>query len=95
MSRRKTPMAQIAQDYRDVFSTPEGERVLADLMTWCHAWSPIEETDPIRLAMATGEQNVAKRIAGLLAYRPEDYPATAKRQTDLINHLMEDHGPSN
>lgn len=88
-------MAKIAEDYREVFSTPEGRRVLADLMTWCHAWTQIEESDPIKLAMATGEQNVAKRIAGLMAYRPEDYPAKAKEQTDLINHIMEQHGNPN
>lgn len=94
-TRPKTRMARLAQDYRDVFATPEGQRVLADLMTWCHAWNPIEESDPIKLAMATGEQNVGKRIAGMMAYRPEEYPRIAIEQTSIINHILGDHGTAN
>lgn len=51
-----------AQDYRDVFSSPAGERVLADLARFCRAHESTFHADPRVHAVAEGRREVWLRI---------------------------------
>lgn len=89
MSERKFKSysdAQRAQDYKDVFNSPQGRRVLADLMAAARVFTPIHTTDPLTLAFHQGERNLALRIATFMAYRPEDF---VEHAIDLTRELEE------
>lgn len=62
-----------ARDYREVFLSAAGQRVLADLVLQCHVVSPIRPGDPYAAAHAEGERNVALRILSFLHYTPEQF----------------------
>ncbi len=87
-----------ASDYHDVFSTPQGQRVLADLMAFCHAWQPFvinqdQVTDPISIGIYEGERNVGCRIATYMGYNPVDFPRVARQLTDEIQEDdVDDYG---
>ncbi len=53
---------QLLTDYRTVFQSPEGQRVLADLMRLAGLFDAIEENDPIAMARNVGKQNLIKEI---------------------------------
>lgn len=94
MSEMKGPRyskrdAQLAEDWKAIARTAEGRRVIADIMTWANVYSQIEESEPIRLALRVGEENVAKRIAYYLGYRPEHYAQIAEEHTDLLSQMVQ------
>jgi hypothetical protein len=80
--------ARLADAWKTIANTPEGALVIADLMVWCHAYTPIETNDPIEMARLVGENNVVKRIAGHLGYRPEDFAPKADEDTELLNRMV-------
>lgn len=98
---KRTLMARMAQHYRDTFETDSGRHVLADLMTFCNAYNPIEardpsgRIDPYLMAMREGERNMAMRIAQMLAYRPDQFPELSTDNMDLLNSFASHHGPAN
>lgn len=51
-----------AQDYRDVFSCPAGERVLADLARFCRAHESTFNAEARAHAVAEGRREVWLRI---------------------------------
>jgi hypothetical protein len=76
----------LARTYKRLFSTPDGRKVLADLMTATHVFEPIPPGDAAAMAFANGERNVGLRIAAMLAYKPEDFVRVARETTEeLIN----------
>lgn len=84
-----------AADYHDTFSTPQGSRVLADLMAFCHAWQPYvppqdQATDPVALGIYEGERNVGCRIATYMGYSPMEFPRVARALTDEIQADIDD-----
>ena len=74
---------QLIIDYQNLFRSPEGERVLQDLRKLCVAFdSPITSTDPITLAIKTGEANVIKHIYKRMKQDPN---AVSAQQSKAIN----------
>jgi len=71
------------------FDTPEGQRVLADLMTVCGVYDVVTETDPIRLAMLTGARNVALHIAQKLNVTPSDFVKRAKDDEEILSRVYD------
>lgn len=53
---------QLLTDYRTVFQSSEGQRVLADLMRLAGLFDAIEDNDPIAMAQKVGKQNLIKEI---------------------------------
>lgn len=80
---------QVAEDWQWLATTMEGRRIIADLMTWANIYSPIEDNDPIAMARHVGEENVAKRIAYYLSYKPEQFPRMAEDDTSLLERILE------
>lgn len=82
--------AQLAEDWRWLANTPQGRRIIADLMVWGNVYNPINEDNPVALALAVGENNFAKRIAYLLAYheQPHNYAELANEYTTLLHNML-------
>lgn len=59
------PTRQLMADYREVFSTSAGQRVLADIMRLAGLFEAVEVSDPIELAKIVGRQNLIKEIMTL------------------------------
>lgn len=57
----------LAEDYHAVFDTPTGQRVLADLFTFCHFDKPsYVRGDTHETAFREGERNVLLRVSQIL-----------------------------
>ena len=71
-------------------NTPQGRRIIADLMVWGNVYSPIEESDPTKLALAVGENNFAKRVAYYLGFKADHYQYAQRAidDTDVINQML-------
>lgn len=79
---KKPPMAS---DYAICFATPEGRRVLADLMTVCGVYDITTEPDATRMAMQAGARNVALHIAAKLNWKPSDFVEQARDDEDIFD----------
>lgn len=84
---------QLAEDWQAVAMSAHGRRIIADMMVWCNVYTAIEETDPIALARAVGEQNVAKRVAYLLGLKPEEFPAQSWEDTGILDRMLTSGAP--
>lgn len=60
----------LALDYRKVFGSPEGQRVLFDLMKAHHMLSPVFRKDKDEALFHDGERNVVLRIMTKLKMDP-------------------------
>lgn len=56
--------------YQSVFSTPEGERVLYDLIKSCHILHSTMDPNPNEMAYKEGERSVVLRILQTLGQDP-------------------------
>lgn len=86
-TRAKT-QAAIADTWKAFYGSPEGRAAIADLMVWCNVYTPIEESDPIVIARATGERNVALRIAQLIGLQPAAFPSNAWEDADILDRML-------
>jgi len=55
--------AQRAADYKIVFGSPVGEKVLTDILAKAHVFSPVATLDPIEAARIEGARALALHIA--------------------------------
>lgn len=66
--------------YRAVFDTPDGRKVLADLMTFCHVDRPVTVPGDAQMsAYNDGMRRVALRIASILRMKDEEIFALANQ----------------
>ena len=84
--------------YNVTFRTPEGEKVLADLMHFCRASYTTFHTDPAIAALQEGRREVWLRIQDHLNLSPEElytiatgqaptYPAPVQSQHDEEDYV--------
>ena len=75
MAKTNTPEAMYARnlDYKRTFNTPEGKRVLYDLMVQHYVLKPTIQgkTGPITMAHREGQRAVIARIISQLKTNPE------------------------
>lgn len=83
---RKVAKAVLARAYRDVFGTPEGKMVLADIMGHCGVYRPVIPTDGTTMAFCEGQRNVALMITTYLAYKPSDFVDHAKQHQEHLTY---------
>jgi hypothetical protein len=86
-SRRRSDLT-IGDAWKKFYHSPEGRAALADFFVFCNVYSPINESDPIRLAMAEGERRAALRIIELMALRPQDIVQQAEEDTNVLDRMM-------
>lgn len=63
---------QRIMDYRLVFKSEAGRRVLSDLVKRHGVFKPATELDPYALAYHAGERDVVMDILGYMDMKPED-----------------------
>ena len=78
----------LADDYRAVFNSPQGERVKADLMLSGNVYHEIQGDSLFALGIKEGERRVALRIAKYLGLRPEHFPVEAWATAEIANNMM-------
>lgn len=76
---------QLKRDYEITFNTPEGRRVLHDILKNTHVLEPTLSSDPYLTAAAEGARNEALRILSILSYKPEDFVPLAQEVNDEIS----------
>ena len=70
----------LREDYRKVFTSEEGKRVLADLSKICmYNSTTFVPNDPYSMAFNEGNRNIGNRLLGLVnAVSPEAFPLMMK-----------------
>ena len=69
---------RIKNDYSIVFNSPEGRRVLHDILKNTHVLQPTFSVDSMQMAFNEGARNEALRILSILQFKPEDFVHTAQ-----------------
>ena len=81
---------QLMEDWQEIYRTAAGKRAIGDLLYWANVMTPIVESDPIKLAIANGERNLAIRLARYLNLTPEIFPATMRENDEVQAGYMGD-----
>ena len=71
------------RDFRKVFSTDEGKRVLREILSWGRLFrAPIlgKPIDPYAMAVAFGERNLALKLMATVYTQPTDKPSTQRKK---------------
>jgi len=53
-------------DFKKVFNTPEGQKVLLEICRFCHVYNTCFDIDPYKLSYFNGQRDVAMWIMDLL-----------------------------
>jgi hypothetical protein len=75
-----TPMDRY-RDFKKVFGTAEGKRVLREIISWGRLLRPPilgKPIDPYAMAVAFGERNLASKIMAAIHNEPPDKPTRQK-----------------
>ena len=73
---------QLKNDYTVAFGSPEGQRVLHDILKNCHVLQPTFDLDPYQSAFNEGARNEALRVLSILQYSPHDFVRVAQEIND-------------
>ena len=71
------------QDFRKVFGTDEGKRVLREILAWGRMFrAPVlgKPIDPYAMAVAFGERNMALKLMATVHTEPPDKPQRARKK---------------
>ena len=69
------------KDFKKVFGTAEGRRVLREIVSWGRLLRPPmmgKPIDPYSMAVAFGERNMASKIMAAIYNEPPDKPTRQK-----------------
>lgn len=76
-----------SKDYKEVFDTPAGKRVLKDLIQFTqYTVHPFTPGDPSTTSWVLGKQVVAKRIIGFVQMSDEDIKLLMKSGDEEKSH---------
>lgn len=71
------------RDFRKVFGTDEGKRVLREILSWGRIFrSPVlgKPIDPYAMAVAFGERNIAIKLLTTINNEPPDKPQKTRKE---------------
>ena len=69
------------RDFRALFTgTPEGRRVLQQIMEWAHIWTTSMAPTPHEMTFAEGERNLGLKIVAAIEVEPPERPVKTKRK---------------
>lgn len=78
--------SKLAQQYRSVFSGPDGQAVLADIMAQCKVYAQILPGEMSDFDL--GQRNIGLMIAAHLAYKPSDFVDRAKAHNNVLEDIL-------
>lgn len=70
-------------DFRKSFSTPEGQRTLREILSWCHLLKPSVygiPIDPHLVSMKEGERNIGLKLLHTYHNEPPERPEKTRRK---------------
>lgn len=70
-------------DFRKVFGTPEGQRVMREVLAWCHMFKPSvfgNPIDPYLVTLKEGERNIGLRLLTTYHNEPPEKPERTRRK---------------
>lgn len=73
------------RDFKKVFGTAEGKRVLREILSWGRMFrSPVlgKPIDPYAMAVAFGERNMALKLMAAVYTEPKDKPQSTRKKHD-------------
>ena len=74
---------QRAIDYKLVFGTPDGRRVLTDILIKGNAFHPVATTDQVEANRAEGARHLALHIASFVRFDADTFMAAWKEPEDV------------
>lgn len=84
----ETEEQKVARAWRDVWDSPSGRLALSHLLLDLNLFTPVVANDPIAMAVAQGERNVACRIARMINLRPERLPDEARDAVQTVDAYL-------
>lgn len=69
-----------------MFGSPQGERVLAQIMAQAQVYAPDTSVEASALAFNAGQRNIALMIASYLAYKPSEFVMRARQHNEALTH---------
>lgn len=70
------------RDFRNVFGTAEGQRVLREILSWGHVFRPSaagHPIDPYLMVLREGQRDIALKLLHTYSYEPPAQQTTVKR----------------
>lgn len=70
-------------DFRKVFGTPEGQRVMREILAWCQLFKPSIQAspiDPYLVTMKEGARNIGLRLLTTYHNEPAERADKARRK---------------
>jgi len=65
-------------DYDMVFHGENGDRVLKDILTYCHMLEPMPDSDPNMALVREARRDVANMILSAMNFKIQDYEELTK-----------------
>ena len=76
---------QRSNDYKVVFGSPIGQKVLTDILMKANVFSPITSTDPIACAQMEGARHLALHIASFIRFNSDQFVKSWKQVEEVVN----------
>lgn len=58
------------RDFKAVFESPAGKRVLRQILQWAHIWQSSMNENAMKVMFSEGERNLGLKILATLSYEP-------------------------
>lgn len=75
------------------YASDDGRAAIADFLTTCNVYHPIDSTDPVECHRLEGERRAALRLLALLSLRPSDFVPMAQQDTDILDRMVRAYDP--
>lgn len=95
LSKKGYTDRQRITDYRATFGTPEGKKVLNDLIFRHYVLESTVNIHAIHMAHMEGQRDVVLGILNFLQMKPDDIPQTRASVVDQFMQEEADGGPTN
>lgn len=76
---------QRSNDYKTVFGSPVGQKVLTDILMKANMFTPVSVTDPIAAARMEGARHLALHIASFIRWDANQFVQSWKQTEEVIN----------
>ena len=70
-------------DFRKVFGSPEGQRAMREILSWCHMFKPSvygNPIDPHLVTLKEGERNIGLKLLSIYHTEPPEKQERARRK---------------
>lgn len=87
--QQPSPEQRLGAIWKGIYETPHGRVAVSEFLVSANLYSEIQTADPITMAVAVGERNMAARMARLVGLKPENYVSDAAESVDTISRFID------